>query len=177
MPELSLRKLSIVSALALSSSAIAAQATPPPAASAVEVTTRDGAVRGTASDGVATFLGIPYAAPPVGEARWKPPLPVAPHGPIDATRFASNCPQMNELGVFTGPPSIDEDCLYLNVYAPTGDDGASPKPRPVIVWFHGGGNTTGTASDYDGSRLARGGDGTPASAPTISPPQRQSAPC
>ncbi|MGW4669276.1 carboxylesterase/lipase family protein [Streptomyces sp. NPDC004324] len=118
------------------------------------VRTHKGAVRGAAHDGYLTFEGIPYAAPPVGGLRWKPPRPAAPwSGVRDATRPASACPQ---------PPgevpsgSTDEDCLHLNVTTPEGPRGT--RPRPVIVWLHGGGLTTGAARSYDAHRMAvRGG--------------------
>ena len=114
------------------------------------VATDAGQVRGLQRDGVYRFLGVPYAAPPVGELRWRPTAP-APHhdGVVDATKFSNVCPQNNTIGVFSGPPGIDEDCLYLNVFT-TGLGKSNGAPRPVIVWFHGGGNFTGAASDYDG---------------------------
>ena len=80
------------------------------------VNTTDGPVRGFVQNGVNTFLGIPYAAPPVGALRWMPPAPPARHGLLDATEFANSCPQVTELGAFAGPATIDEDCLYLNVF-------------------------------------------------------------
>lgn len=149
-----------ISALALFAGAALAQTAPDPAA----VQTAQGPVRGFVKDGVQTFLGIPYAAPPVGDLRWKAPVPPAPHGLLETKRFAPNCAQSNTLAVFTGPASIEEDCLYLNVFT-TGTGG---KTRPVIVWFHGGGNFAGTAADYDGGRLATGGpEGTPAVVVTV----------
>ena len=105
------------------------------------------------------FLGIPYAAPPTGSLRWKPPAPPAHHALLDATEFANSCPQVTELGAFAGPATIDEDCLYLNVFT----TGTSPK-KPVIVWIHGGGNVDGETADYDGSKLATGG---PLGTPTV----------
>jgi para-nitrobenzyl esterase len=80
------------------------------------VVTRDGPVRGLIKNGVNTFLGIPYAAPPVGALRWRPPAPAARHGLLDASEFANSCPQVTELGAFAGPAAINEDCLYLNVF-------------------------------------------------------------
>jgi para-nitrobenzyl esterase len=116
------------------------------------VNTQDGPVRGFVKNGVNTFLGIPYAAPPVGKLRWQPPQPVQKHALLDATQFGNACPQINELGVFAGPPTITEDCLYLNVFA----TGKGSK-KPVLVWIYGGANVDGESDDYDGSKLATGG--------------------
>lgn len=126
-----------------------------------QVRTADGTVRGVLRDGVQRFLGIPYAAPPVGDLRWRAPQPPKPWGgTLDATRFASACPQVTTLAVFAGPTSVNEDCLYLNVYT-TGSQRAGGR-KPVIVWIHGGANLNGAGHDYDGSKLATGGpEGTP----------------
>ncbi|MGW2617842.1 carboxylesterase/lipase family protein [Streptomyces sp. NPDC001500] len=126
----------------------------PPRAPVTTVRTQDGPVRGAAHDGYRTFEGIPYAAPPVGRLRWAAPRPAAPwSGVRDATRPASPCPQ--PAGEVPGG-STDEDCLRLNVTTP---DGARPAhPRPVIVWLHGGGFTTGAAASYDARRMATRGD-------------------
>ena len=78
--------------------------------------TEQGPVRGVATDATLAFRGIPYAAPPVGDLRWRPPQAVARHrGVLDATRFANHCPQI--AGPF-GQASTTEDCLFLNVYTP-----------------------------------------------------------
>src|SRR5215831_10778412 len=123
----------------------------------VMVKTAEGPVNGLLKNGVNEFLGIPYAAPPVGNLRWMPPQPVAKwKEPLDATHFGNICAQITTLGVFAGPASVNEDCLYLNVFTPKlgkGDQPNSGSP-PVIVWIHGGGNIDGTAADYDGSKLA-----------------------
>jgi para-nitrobenzyl esterase len=127
------------------------------------VSTTDGPVRGFVENGVNKFLGIPYAAPPVGDLRWKPPAPPAHHDLLDATQYANTCPQVTTLGPFAGPTSITEDCLYLNVFT----TGTSPA-KPVIVWIHGGANLDGESNDYDGSKLATGGpNGTPTVVVTI----------
>lgn len=119
------------------------------------VRTAEGAVRGFTKDGVDTFLGIPYAAPPVGNLRWRPPAPVKKwKDTLDATKFGNTCPQVTELGAFAGPTSVTEDCLFLNVYT-TGSSRHGKKP--VFVWIHGGGNVDGESNDYDGSKLATGG--------------------
>lgn len=109
-----------------------------------------GLVRGTQAGGARSFLGIPYAAPPVGSLRWRPPQPAAAwHGIREATSFAPHCAQPpTSFGV----PSTNEDCLYLNVYAP-----ASRRPgvafAPVMVWIHGGALVTGESDDYNPARL------------------------
>ena len=93
---------------------------------------------GSGQTGVA-FLGVPYAAPPVGDLRWKPPQPVRPWtGMRRATKFGAACPQLPAGWL----PYIgwNEDCLYLNVW--TTHLYVGPK-LPVIVYFHGGSNTTG----------------------------------
>src|SRR5437763_10206600 len=125
------------------------------------VQTSEGPVRGFVRDGVYEFLGIPYAAPPVGALRWMPPQPVAHwREPLKATKFANTCAQVTELGVFAGPPNINEDCLYLNVF--TTRLGGEERGNAVFVWIHGGGNVDGESNDYDGSKLATGGpSGTP----------------
>ncbi|HLK37857.1 MAG TPA: carboxylesterase family protein [Polyangiaceae bacterium] len=93
------------------------------------------------------FLGIPYAAPPVGDLRWRPPHPVAPWiAPRDASKFANHCPQ---VATPFGVASTTEDCLYLNVYTPTG----LGVLRPVMVYIHGGAFQTGEGDDYGPRRL------------------------
>jgi para-nitrobenzyl esterase len=102
------------------------------------------------------WLGIRYAAPPVGANRFRAPQPVEPwKGTFDARAFGASCPQYASPlgGDATAPPGSlvgSEDCLFLNVYAPE----SAAAARPVMFWIHGGGNTAGTASFYDGSRLA-----------------------
>ena len=131
------------------------------------VGTAEGPVRGFVQDGVYEFLGIPYAAPPVGPLRWMPPQAVKHwHEPLNATKFANTCAQVTELGVFAGPPNINEDCLYLNVF--TTQLGGGGKGNAVLVWIHGGGNVDGESNDYDGTKLATGGPlGTPTVVVTI----------
>jgi para-nitrobenzyl esterase len=131
------------------------------------VQTAEGPVRGIVRDGVYEFLGIPYAAPPVGSLRWMPPQPVEHwREPLQATKFANTCAQVTELGVFAGPPNVNEDCLYLNVFT-TGvgshREGGN-KGNAVLVWIHGGGNVDGESNDYDASKLATGG---PLGTPTV----------
>lgn len=116
----------------------------------------EGKVKGLVSDHIGKFLGIPYAAPPVGDLRWRPPQDVQPWAQTrEATKFANWCPQQKR-GIFAAP-SVTEDCLYLNVFTPQIQSGRSAK-RPVMVWFYGGGLFAGESNDYDGSKLARQGD-------------------
>jgi para-nitrobenzyl esterase len=118
--------------------------------SALEIATAHGVVVGRVRDGVREFLGIPYAAPPVGALRWRAPAPAAAWtAPHDATRRGPACPQPTE-GFHR---DTSEDCLNLNVWVP---DGALGK-RPVLVWIHGGAFYQGSGGDelYDGADLAR----------------------
>jgi para-nitrobenzyl esterase len=116
----------------------------------------DGPVQGLTRDGVRRFLGVPYAAPPVGDLRWREPRAVTPWAePLDATAIGSPCPQ---TGLF-GDASLvgDEDCLSLNVYTPETVGGG---PLPVMVWIHGGAFEKGNGHEngwYDGSELVRAG--------------------
>lgn len=117
-----------------------------------QVETRQGAVEGVWAKGVNEFLGIPYAVPPVGELRWRPPVSAQPwKGVRRSVAFGPACAQVTTLGAFAGPASANEDCLTLNIFTPK--MGASAK-LPVIVWIHGGGNLDGSSRDYDATRLA-----------------------
>ncbi|MGW1491279.1 carboxylesterase/lipase family protein [Streptomyces sp. NPDC002402] len=123
--------------------------------------TDKGAVHGTVTDTVRTFQGIPYAAPPTGERRWAPPAPPAPpaparrwHGVRDATEPGAACPQTGLIPP-VGPKSNDEDCLFLNVTTPRS---ASTKPRPVMVYLHGGDHTDGEGAMHGAQRLAAQGN-------------------
>jgi len=102
------------------------------------------------------FLGVPFAAPPVGPLRWRPPRnPAQRTATLDATKFAGRCAQITTLGVFAGPATANEDCLYLNVFTPKVGKG---QKLPVLVWIHGGGHVDGESNDYDGSKMARQGN-------------------
>ncbi|MFI6507348.1 carboxylesterase/lipase family protein [Streptosporangium sp. NPDC050855] len=119
------------------------------------VRTDAGLVRGTAAADHRLFQGIPYAAPPVGDLRWRSPRPVTPWpGVRDATAPGGRCAQVAD--VWGLPASDTEDCLYLNVTVPA--RGHVKRPRPVMVWLHGGGLTRGAGSEYDARRLAVRGD-------------------
>jgi len=124
-----------------------------------------GPVRGWADDGILTFKGIRYGADTSTTRFAAPAAPDAWAEAQDATAYGASCPQTptgNPGGLFTSwrpdpQPPLDEDCLFLNVWTPAvADDGK----RPVMVWFHGGGFTSGDGSSkaYEGARLARRGD-------------------
>lgn len=128
------------------------------------VHTQAGRLEGHSLGLVSAFLGIPYATPPVGALRWRPPQPVTPwDGLRKATSFSASAwqtiaaegfgPWTSEF-VVSGP--VSEDCLYLNVWAPAGRHAG---PRPVLVWIHGGGFIQGAGSVpiYDGRALAAEG--------------------
>lgn len=131
----------------------------PTVAAAEVVQTSAGAVKGSTEDATSSFKGIPYAAPPVGENRWRAPQPAAPWtGVRDGTKFAADCAQApfppDAAPILTTP---SEDCLYLNVWKP-----AAAKPGaklPVMVWIHGGGFVNGGSSPaiYSGINFARDG--------------------
>jgi para-nitrobenzyl esterase len=130
-------------------------------AGTVEVTFESGAVAGKVLDAeseLRVFRGIPYAAPPTGDLRWRPPQPVAAwQGVRDATAFGDICPQLPMLADLTGDvfPETSEDCLFLNVWT-TAEEG---EKHPVMVWIHGGGLNLGWSNQrgYEGSQLARRG--------------------
>jgi para-nitrobenzyl esterase len=124
-----------------------------------------GRVRGAIEDGILVFKGIRYGADTATTRFAAPAEPEPWQGVFDATSFGASCPQTptgNPGGLFTSwrpdpAPPLDEDCLFLNVWTPALADGSE---RPVMVWFHGGGFTSGNGSSraYDGVRLARRGD-------------------
>jgi len=126
-------------------------------AEASVVDTEWGAIRGSSDGEVSAWKAIPYAAPPVGELRWRPPVAPEPWtGVLDATAFGPPCPQVDDDGVVIG----EENCLQLNVWAPV-DAGAGSR-LPVLFFMHGGGNIFGSVSVayngrylYDGAELAR----------------------
>ena len=146
---------------ALSCLVLSHPARPAPAADAATlVRTRDGTVAGRlAADGtIRVFQGIPYAAAPLGALRWRPPQPALPWpGVRDASRPGAPCMQ-RAMPVPGVPPS--EDCLFLNVWAPSRPDGGAARPPlPVMVFIHGGGFVFGSGAEpaYDGTALARHG--------------------
>ena len=122
-----------------------------PAAIPDTVHVEQGQVKGAAgaSAGVLVFKGIPFAAPPVGDLRWRGPKAAAAWtGVRDGDKFGPQCMQRGGRG----GASTSEDCLYLNVYTT-----AAASKKPVMVWIHGGALTSGAGSIYDGEALAKKG--------------------
>ncbi len=126
------------------------------------VVVESGSVAGTArAAGVRAYLGVPFAAPPVRELRWRPPQPVTRwQGTYHADRTAPECIQTlraHDINHYFGEEATSEDCLYLNIWAPSHDAGAPLVP--VVVWIYGGGFTIGSASmaNYSGEQLAAKG--------------------
>lgn len=119
------------------------------------IATTDGPVRGVGEQGLSVFRGIPYAAAPTGEQRFKAPAPPTPwSAPLDASRFGPACIQTpDEHEMAKGTPT-SEDCLKLNAWTPS-----TSGRKPVIVFIHGGGFVSGSARDpwYEGASLARRG--------------------
>ncbi|WP_230974822.1 carboxylesterase/lipase family protein [Brevundimonas vitis] len=153
-------RLAVMAALAASMAACGsmASARPAPQSDPLVVAAPAGTVRGRAEGDIRAFKGIPYAAPPVGEGRWRPPVPLAPWtGVRNAAQFGPACIQPTP-----GPPHIysqdlgatSEDCLTLNIWSQT-----SAQAAPVIVWIHGGSLVAGSSKErlYDGARLASEG--------------------
>ena len=116
-----------------------------------------GEIQGLITEELFVFKGIPFAAPPVGELRWRPPQPVTPWSGVKATTdYGNDCMQLpfpSDAAPLGKTPA--EDCLYANVWAPKDADGSTP----VLVWIYGGGFVNGGASPavYDGSEFAKNG--------------------
>ncbi|MBL8271638.1 carboxylesterase/lipase family protein [Steroidobacter sp.] len=117
-----------------------------------------GAVEGVAHGKIQVFKGLPYAQPPVGPARWKPPAEMPAWKTVrDATKFAPSCvqPKSRTASIYASDlGAVSEDCLFLNVWAKQG-----VRDAPVMVWIHGGALTSGSSSEpiYDGTKLAERG--------------------
>ncbi len=115
------------------------------------IVTESGPLKGIINGNIAEFLGVPYAAPPVGALRWTPPQPFGKwHGLLDASSFGSQCTQGG---------GGSEDCLFLNIYVPNFKKNANKHHGvlPVMFWIHGGGLTGGAGSDYDPTPLVEQG--------------------
>jgi para-nitrobenzyl esterase len=145
------RVRSVVGVVALAAALLTAAGTASAAATQPAgpiVATTGGLVQGAATTTTDKFLGIPYASPPVGALRWRPPQPAARwQGVRQATAFAPHCAQPGaDVG---GDPSMSEDCLYLNVFTPRHATGR----LPVMVWIHGGALVTGASDLYDPTNL------------------------
>ena len=129
----------------------------PALAQAATVRVDTGLLRGTEGHGIAAYEGVPFAAPPLGPLRWREPQPAAPwKGIREATAFAPACLQLGVSMAGEPEPKTSEDCLYLNVWAPSGPHHGA---RPVMVFIPGGGYTNGATSLplYWGDRLAKRG--------------------
>lgn len=154
--------LAVISAMGVGLSACALTGGPGDPAVQPVVQVQGGAVRGVVQDRVVSWRGVPYAAAPVGDLRWRPPQPVvAWEGVRDAGAFSPDCMQgrMPSLpGVKAAPPApLSEDCLYLNVWRPA--SAARGEALPVLVWIHGGAFVNGGSSspETSGEALARRG--------------------
>jgi para-nitrobenzyl esterase len=115
------------------------------------IVTQSGPLKGVIVGNISEFLGIPYAAPPVGNLRWTPPQPFGQwKGLLDASSFGNVCTQGGEGS---------EDCLFLNIYVPNFKKNGNKHhgAMPVMFWIHGGGLTAGAASDYDPTPLVEQG--------------------
>jgi para-nitrobenzyl esterase len=125
------------------------------------VTTRAGLIAGTRlPSGVKAYLGVPYAKPPTGNLRWRPPEPTNWQGIWNADRKGAECIQVlrpHDINHYFGEEASGEDCLTLNIWAPAGANRGDK--RPVIVFIYGGGGTIGSAgmANYDGENVAKRG--------------------
>jgi len=124
---------------------------------AQQVLTESGAVSGIQESGLTVYKGVPFAAPPVGDLRWRPPAHVATWpGTRKADAFAPACMQEGVSMPGETPPAVSEDCLYLNIWTPAKN---GQEHLPVIVWIYGGGYVNGSSSMplYWGDQLAHKG--------------------
>ncbi|MDH3266948.1 MAG: carboxylesterase family protein, partial [Gammaproteobacteria bacterium] len=121
------------------------------------VQTASGAVRGHANTSYIQWLGIPYAAPPVGELRWKAPQQAASWSNVrDASSAGNGCVQGTGWDPGYEEPKLNEDCLFMNVYRPRG--ASADANLPVFVWIHGGGLRGGAGYDTDPRKFVNQGN-------------------
>ncbi|PPK44206.1 para-nitrobenzyl esterase [Trinickia symbiotica] len=132
-----------------------------PTSPSAEVRLNEGVVQGerirVGNTDLHVFRGIPYAAPPIGELRWREPQPVGRWAGVrDAREFGPRCMQSSPFRPVFRSKEMSEDCLYLNVWAPAPGQDAREGKRPVLVYFHGGGFIGGDGSEgrYDGENFA-----------------------
>jgi para-nitrobenzyl esterase len=123
------------------------------------IQTKNGAIRGFMQDNLEVFLGIPYAEPPTGKNRFRPPVAHKPwNGTLEAYGYGHFCPQAYDKVVIEDPKEDlnNEDCLTLNIWSP----GTSDAKRPVMVYIHGGGFVGGSSKEalYNGDMIAQKGD-------------------
>ena len=149
---MSVRTKVLATVLAVGTTAALACYTTTSATADSVVQTDRGAVRGLVGEDTRTFRGIPYAAPPTGDWRWRSPRPAAKWSGIrEATSYADTCAQVDHP---IGVASTSEDCLYLDVTTPR----RPGKNRPVVLWIHGGSFTNGATSIYKPERFSARGD-------------------
>jgi para-nitrobenzyl esterase len=127
------------------------------AQAAPTIVTESGPLKGITSPSIRKFLGIPYAAPPLGDLRWTPPQRHGRwHGVLDATQIGNYCPQFDPFG--TGTVTGNENCLFLNIYTPgLKKNQDRDDSLPVMVWIHGGALVQGEGGQYDPTPLVEKG--------------------